>query len=230
MIRLATIAALGAAAALAGTAIKAKPASAPRTAITCTWPVRPSDSARSLLRRFGRPGPRGRYRHRRGRGPSRRVLFPNDPRRRMEVLFWDSSRRSPRQVQFSRRCTRHWTVTGIRLGDSLGSVRRRNGRADDHAACSTRITAARSTASMAGGWQRCSAAAAFDRDFLRPRRGLSRQPEGDGEIAPPIIPTWPRPGPMSIVLGVHFRAANGNQLAEASRVSRTPARRSCRHA
>lgn len=128
MIRLATIAALGAAAALAGTAIKAKPASAPRTAITCTWPAGPSDSARSLLRRFGRQARMADIGI--GEGETERgvLLYPDDPRRRLEVLFWGRSGHGPRSVRFS---DEHapWTVTGIRLGDGLDSVSRRNGRA-----------------------------------------------------------------------------------------------------
>jgi hypothetical protein len=128
VIRLATIAVLGAAAALAGTAITAKPATAPRTAITCTWPAGPNDSAASLHRRFGRQARLADIGI--GEGETERgiVLYPNDPSRRIEVLFRGGSMRGPRSVRFAGERA-PWTVAGIRLGDRLESVARRNGRA-----------------------------------------------------------------------------------------------------
>ena len=65
-----------------------------------------------------------------GEGETQRgvELFPNDPRRRMSVLFWDSALQQPQNLKFwDQRAP--WTVAGIRIGDSLESVVQRNGRA-----------------------------------------------------------------------------------------------------
>jgi len=110
--------------------VAAEPAGAARsaTAITCNWPVGPNDSARTLLRHFG---PQARMADIGvGEGETQRgvELFFNDRRRRMAVLFQDPERRHPEKVYtISDRAP--WTVAGIRMGDSLESVRQRNGRA-----------------------------------------------------------------------------------------------------
>lgn len=111
-----------------GQSAPAKPAPRLRTAITCAWPVGPNDSARTLLRRFGRQARMADIGI--GEGETRRgvELFFNDARRRLAVLFQDSARRRPEKVQsWDERAP--WTVAGIRMGDSLESVARRNGRA-----------------------------------------------------------------------------------------------------
>ncbi len=108
--------------------VAGKPAAQARTAITCSWPVGPSDSAKDVLRRFGRQARMADIGV--GEGETERgvVLFPNDPRRRIEVLCYGPTRHAPQSVKFvSERAP--WTVAGIRLGDSLESVSRRNGRA-----------------------------------------------------------------------------------------------------
>ncbi len=104
-----------------------KAVSQPRTQVTCNWPVGPNDSARTLLRRFGRQARMADIGV--GEGETERgvELFFNDPRRRMTVLFWDPARRHPEKVQFwNERAP--WTVAGIRMGDSIESIQRRNGR------------------------------------------------------------------------------------------------------
>ena len=113
---------------MSGQAAGGKPAPQPRSAITCNWPVGPFDSARTVLRRFGRQARMEDIGIGEGENERGVVLFPNDPRRRIEVLFWGPTRHGPRSVQFVHdRAT--WTVAGIRLGDRLESVSRRNGRA-----------------------------------------------------------------------------------------------------
>ncbi len=112
-----------------GQPVGSKPtAAAPAAAITCTWPVGPNDSARTLLRRFGRQARMADIGI--GEGETERgvLLYPNDPRRRIEVLFRGSGMRAPQSARFvGERAP--WTVAGIRLGDSLESVSRRNGGA-----------------------------------------------------------------------------------------------------
>jgi len=111
-----------------GQSVAGKSAQPPRSAITCNWPVGPFDSARTLLRRFGRQARMEEIGT--GEGETQRgvVLFPNDPRRRIEVLFWGSTRHGPQSVQFHE-ARAPWTVAGIRISDTLESVSRRNGRA-----------------------------------------------------------------------------------------------------
>lgn len=103
------------------------PAKRAPTAITCTWPVGSNDTAASLLRRFGRQARMADIGI--GEGETERgvELFPNDPRRRLSVLFWDPQRRKPQSVQ-AWSDDAPWTVAGIRMGDSLESLRQRNGR------------------------------------------------------------------------------------------------------
>lgn len=100
----------------------------PANAITCSWPVGPNDSARTLLRRFGRQARMADIGI--GEGETQRgvEIYFNDPRRRMAVLFWDSARRHPEKVHFWQE-NAPWAVAGIRIGDSLESVRQRNGKA-----------------------------------------------------------------------------------------------------
>lgn len=108
--------------------VTGKPAVAPaRTAITCTWPVSANDSATSIRRRFGRQARVAQIGTGEGEEEPGIVLFPNDPRRRMEVLFWNQGMRSPRQVHFSGDDA-PWSVAGIRMGDTLASLRQRNGQ------------------------------------------------------------------------------------------------------
>jgi hypothetical protein len=116
------------AALLFGPSAGGKPAPQGRTAITCNWPVGPLDSARTLLRRFGRQARMADIGI--GEGETERgvLLFPGDPRRRIEVLFRGPNRHAPQSVKFVGEGA-PWTVAGIRLGDGLESVSRRNGRA-----------------------------------------------------------------------------------------------------
>jgi hypothetical protein len=111
-----------------GQTVAGKAAPRARTELTCAWPVGPHDSARVLLRRFGRQARMADIGI--GEGETQRgvEIFFGDPHRRMAVLFWDSARRHPEKVQFWHEQS-PWTVAGIRPGDSLESVQRRNGRA-----------------------------------------------------------------------------------------------------
>jgi hypothetical protein len=117
-----------AAALLFGQPAGGKSAKQPRTAITCNWPVGPFDSARDVLRRFGRQARMADIGTGEGEIERGVVLFPGDPRRRIEVLFWGADRFAPQSVRFVGEGA-PWTVVGIRLGDPLESVSRRNGRA-----------------------------------------------------------------------------------------------------
>ena len=54
------------------------------------------------------------------------VLWPNDPKRRVEVVFADEGRRSVSFAQLMG--TAAWRVAGLAVGDPLGQVLEANGR------------------------------------------------------------------------------------------------------
>lgn len=112
--------------------VLAKPAAAPAAVqpLTCTAPVGPRDSAATLLTRF-----RGLARIQTINGPEGEelrgvVIYPADPRRRLEVLFHDEAMRKPATVRFYHEQAR-WSVAGLRIGDPMNKVTQVNGRPFD---------------------------------------------------------------------------------------------------
>ncbi len=117
-------------AAAATKAAAAKPA-APKAAVTqpltCSLPVSQRDSAASLKRRFGRAAVVTSIAGPEGTSIRAVVLWARDPRRRLEVTFWDERMTKPAGVLLGDRA-RHWSVGGIHLGDSLAKVEAVNGK------------------------------------------------------------------------------------------------------
>jgi hypothetical protein len=95
------------------------------TVATCAHPVAPGDSAASIRERYGDdaalamlPGPEGTE----FEGV---VLWPNDPSRRVEVLFADYALEVLSGVRIGEESK--WRVAGLGLGATLEDVRAANG-------------------------------------------------------------------------------------------------------
>ena len=98
--------------------------SAGSTVATCTYPVEPGDSAASIREHYGDdaevttlPGPEGTE-------FTGVVLWPNEPSRRLEVLFADDVLEVLSAVRV--REGSKWSVAGLGLGDTLEEVRAAN--------------------------------------------------------------------------------------------------------
>ncbi|MCZ8019359.1 hypothetical protein [Novosphingobium sp.] len=125
-----TLALLAAPLAAASKAAAAKPAVAGAPVaqpLTCSLPVSQRDSAASLKRRFGRAAVVTSIAGPEGTTVKAVVLWARDPRRRLEVTFWDEQMTKPAGVLLGDGA-RHWSVGGIRLGDSLARVEAINGK------------------------------------------------------------------------------------------------------
>jgi hypothetical protein len=98
-------------------------------AFTCASPVDRFDTAATLKRRFGAqavvrtvPGPEGTE-------FQALVLYPRDPKWRLEVLFDDEALAGRVSSVLLRGERSLWRVAGLRLGDGLRKVEAANGRA-----------------------------------------------------------------------------------------------------
>ena len=97
--------------------------------ITCTSPVAPDDTTKSLMQRYGKdavvqdlPGAEGeKYRG--------LVLFPKAMDRRIEISFSDdkAKRVSGLTLRDTAKTSR-WSVNGITIGSSLADVQKANGK------------------------------------------------------------------------------------------------------
>jgi hypothetical protein len=111
---------------LIGAPVLAAPAKPP--VLTCSSPVRPTDTAASLRKRYGAqavamdvPGGEGQI-------VRALVLWPRDKARRLEVFFDDAAMRKLSSVLIRGRASR-WRIAGLGVGSSLADVVRVNGRA-----------------------------------------------------------------------------------------------------
>jgi hypothetical protein len=111
---------------LLGAPVLAAPA-APQ-ALTCSSPVKPTDTARTLRQRYGAqavamdvPGGEGQI-------VRALVLWPRDKARRLEVFFDDDAMRKLGSVLIRSRGSR-WRIARLGVGSSLAEVVRANGRA-----------------------------------------------------------------------------------------------------
>lgn len=100
------------------------------TALTCSSPVKPTDTAASLLDRFGSNARIESYEDEYGEIERGVVLWPGYPAQRLEVEFWDNQ---PGEglTQVSRVMatgSSRWRVMGLGIGDDWQSISRVNGR------------------------------------------------------------------------------------------------------
>ncbi len=106
----------------------AKPAHRPVkiNPLTCTAPIGRLDSARALQRRFGDNATVSSRPDERGIQVYRVVLYPDEPMRRIEVLYPDAAMRVPLRVKIDRLAST-WSLGGLRVGESLAAAVSRNG-------------------------------------------------------------------------------------------------------
>jgi hypothetical protein len=120
--------------ALAAPALAAPPRPAPKAKIApqvrinplgCAVPIARADSARALQRRFGDNAAVSSRPDERGVQVYKVVLYPDEPARRIEVLYPDAAMRVPLRVKIDRLAST-WSLAGLRVGDSLAAAVSRN--------------------------------------------------------------------------------------------------------
>ena len=94
--------------------------------MTCSEPVRANDTAASLQQRFGDNARVETLQGPEGIELPGVVLWPNEPKRRVEVVFADEARRSVSFAQLTG--TADWRVARLAVGDPVGRVQEANGR------------------------------------------------------------------------------------------------------
>lgn len=95
--------------------------------LSCNAPVRHDDTAASLKRRYGGNAAITRVAGAEGQQVPAVVLWPGNPRRRLEVFFFDEQMTRLSDVLVRDPASR-WQVGGLRLGDPLTKVEALNGR------------------------------------------------------------------------------------------------------
>jgi hypothetical protein len=94
---------------------------------TCSGPVRQTDSAASLKRRYGKQAVVQMVGGPEGEDFEALVLWPGDPVRRIEVWFDDPGMSKVDQLRIRSPHSR-WLMGGLRLGDSVERIEPLNGR------------------------------------------------------------------------------------------------------
>jgi len=97
------------------------------TILSCDWPATKTDTAKTLLAKFKSYAEIGTIPGAEGMETQGVLIFPNDPRRRVEVLFFDDA-----MTQISSVIVRgdsQWTgPNGLHIGSSLGDVEAANSK------------------------------------------------------------------------------------------------------
>lgn len=93
--------------------------------ITCSYPVRPGESAQSLLDRFGEDARRETFENEGGLYEAI-VLWPDDPAKTLDVTFRDERLDSAVSVRIAGKDSA-WSIAGLRHGSRLDELRRLNG-------------------------------------------------------------------------------------------------------
>jgi hypothetical protein len=115
------------AAVLALPLIGAAPPSRPAT-ITCALPVKKGDTAATLKARYGNHARLMKIHAAEGEMVDGMALWPNDPKRRIDVFFADRPGRKVDMVRIDEDKSQ-WKLGGIGIGSPLASVVAVNGRA-----------------------------------------------------------------------------------------------------
>ena len=96
------------------------------TPLTCAAPIGKLDSGKALERRFGDNATASTRPDERGLQVFKVTLYPDEPARRIEVLYSDAAMRVPLGVRIDRVAST-WSVGGLRVGESLAAAVSRNG-------------------------------------------------------------------------------------------------------
>lgn len=86
--------------------------------ITCNIPISKNDSAKSILKKYGKDAILGDINAPEGEIYKGVILYPNNPKKRAEVLFYDEELKHPSSIQFENQSST-WNIAGLKIGDSL---------------------------------------------------------------------------------------------------------------
>ena len=96
------------------------------TELTCSAPVKPTDTAVSLQQRYGDQARAETLYGPEGIEFPGLVLWPDDPARRLEVAFIEEEQHTVSSVMLGR--ASNWRIAGLAIGDPLARVNAANGR------------------------------------------------------------------------------------------------------
>lgn len=94
--------------------------------ITCDYPVRRGDTRASLIERMGKDARVEEVAGPEGMDFDALVLWPDDPARRLEVIFMDDAMTERGSVRIYGEAS-DWRAAGLGLGSTLAEVEARNG-------------------------------------------------------------------------------------------------------
>lgn len=86
--------------------------------ISCNTPISKNDSAKSILKKYGKDAILGNINAPEGQVFKGIILYPNNPKKRAEILFFDDELKHPSSIQFEDKSS-DWNIAGLKIGDSL---------------------------------------------------------------------------------------------------------------
>lgn len=95
--------------------------------IDCAGPVTVNMSAKALLARFGKDAKSGDIAGPEGQTAKGIILYPDDPARKLEVMYWDDAQTAVSNVALGEKATAWTAPGGLKLGAALGEVQAANG-------------------------------------------------------------------------------------------------------
>lgn len=102
-------------------------AAAPAPVMTCATPVKKGDTYASLKARYGKHARLMQIHAAEGEMVGGMALWPNDPRKRIDVFFADRPGRRVETIRITEPKT-VWRIGGLGVGSNLTSVVKANGR------------------------------------------------------------------------------------------------------
>ena len=111
--------------ALAGQTAQAVPAP---LRFDCRGPILPDMPAQAILARFGRDARRGDVTGVAGKAVKGVILYPDDPARRLEIVFWDDAQTVVQSVTAEANSTAWTGPRGLHVGSTLKDAMAANGR------------------------------------------------------------------------------------------------------
>ncbi len=111
---------------LAALALPLIGAAPPVKPLTCASPVMKGDTAASLKKRYGASAKTMRLHVAEGEMATGMALWPNDPKRRIEVFFEDRPNKRVETVRVDRKGS-VWRLGGVGVGSKLAEVVQANG-------------------------------------------------------------------------------------------------------
>ncbi len=92
--------------------------SAHAQSMNCKTPINKNDSAKSILNKYGKDAILGDINAPEGEIYKGVILYPNNSKKRAEIVFYDDEMKHPSSIQFHNSSS-FWNVAGLKIGDSL---------------------------------------------------------------------------------------------------------------